>query len=399
MQLANFKEKLIESLIGNVLMFGLNLIFPMVISRIYGVETYGSYVYGITIISIALFMANLGMDVGLLYYIPKTGNRYVTSSFVLNVFTSALAMLIIHLFMPRTLSPYLGLVWLLSAEQLFFSIYRARHHIKSFFLIKSFVGICMTILISYILYLRFGPTELNIVIATYLSAILSTAFYAYQNRSMFGGFELKTEFVFYSLTVILGGVMSLLIAYIDIVMIEAMMTKADVGLYKVATELAQLPSFFLRIVNTVFPPLVSKLYHEGNLPEVRRLYERITRYLFVLSSITILIILLLWKPILSLYGVEYLVAKNVLIYRGIGQLVNASVGSVWYIVLMTGHQKIRLISILASALINITLNYLLIPPMGIDGAALASMASTVFINIIGFFVVKKILDAKVFYII
>jgi O-antigen/teichoic acid export membrane protein len=139
------------------------------------------------------------------------------------------------------------------------------------------------------------------------------------------------------------------------------------------------------------------LYHEGKIEEVKRLYEKITRYLFAISSVIILLIFLFWQPILSLYGPEYLKAKNVLLYRGLGQLVNASVGSVWYIVLMTGHQKIRLISILASAIINIVLNYLLIPTMGIDGAALASMVSTIFINIIGFFVVKHILKSKVYY--
>jgi len=54
---------------------------------------------------------------------------------------------------------------------------------------------------------------------------------------------------------------------------------------------------------------------------------------------------------------------------------------------------------LISAIMNISLNYLLIPVMGIDGAAFASMFSTIFINILGFFVVKKILKSKVYYII
>ena len=145
--------------------------------------------------------------------------------------------------------------------------------------------------------------------------------------------------------------------------------------------------------------MISKLYHEGDVESVKRLYEKITRYLFLVSSVMIGLILIFWEPILGLYGPEYLEAKMVLIYRSIGQLVNASVGSVWYIVIMTGHPKIRFISILVSAIINITLNYLLIPTMGIDGAALASMISTVFINILGFFVVKKILKSKVYYIV
>ncbi|MBI9014319.1 MAG: polysaccharide biosynthesis C-terminal domain-containing protein [Clostridiales bacterium] len=399
MELGKFKDKLIESLFGNLLMFGLNLLLPMVVSRIYGVDIFGSYVYGITIVSMALLLANLGMDVGLLYFIPKTGKKYVSACFIVNICTSAITVLILFLYMPSSISPYLGLVWLLSAEQLFFSIYRARHHIRDFFLIKSLIGIGGVMLISYILFELFGANEINIIIATYITAIFSNIIYMTQSKDMFGKIEMHMEFISYSVTIILGGVMSLLIAYIDIVMIEAMMTKSDVALYKVGTELAQIPSIFLRIVNTVFPPLISKLYHEGKVDEVRRLYEKLTRYLFLVSSMVIICILFFWKPLLGLYGPEYLDAKMVLIYRGIGQLVNASVGSVWYIVLMTGHPKIRFVSILISAVMNITLNYLLIPTMGIDGAALASMVSTVFINILGFFVVKKILKSKVYYII
>lgn len=399
MELSNFKEKLIESLIGNVLMFGLNLVLPLIVTRLYGVEIYGKYVYGITIVSIALFLANLGMDTGLLYFIPKTGKKYVTASFVINIITSAITIIALIIFMPQSVYPYLGLVWLLSAEQLFFSIYRSKHHIKQFFLIKSLLGIGGIIILSYLLYMIFGPRESNIIVSTYCVAIASNILYTMQCKSMFSKFELHIDFVKYSTTIILGGVLSLLINYIDIIMIEAALSKKDVALYKVGTQLAQLPSVFLMIVNTVFPPLVSKLYHEGQIDEVRHLYEKLTRLLFLLSTLVIISILIFWKPILSLYGLEYLEAKMVLIYRGIGQLVNASVGSVWYIVIMTGHQKIRFFAVLLSAAMNILFNLWLIPHLGIDGAALASMISTVFINLLGFFVVKKILNSKVYYII
>lgn len=399
MELGKFKHKLIESTVGNLMMFVLNLMLPLIISRIYGVDLYGKYVYGMTIVSIALFMANLGMDTGLLYFIPKTGKKYVASCFVINIITSILTIILLMMIMPKSVYPYLGLVWLLSAEQLFFSIYRARHHIKDFFMIKSLINIGGIMLLSFVLYKFFGLSESNVIIATYVASLIANIVYMLQCKDMFDGFSMHKEFITYSMTIILGGVLSLLINYIDIVMIEALLNHEDVALYKVGTDLAQMPAIFLTIVNTIFPPLVSKLYHEGNIDEVRKLYEKLTRLLFIISFMVILIIFLFWKQILGLYGVEYLDAKMVLIYRGIGQLVNASVGSVWYIVIMTGHPKIRFVGVLVSAIMNITLNYLLIPVMGIEGAAFASMTSTVFINILGFFIVKRILKSKVYYIV
>ncbi len=399
MELKKFRNKLFESLIGNLLMFVLNLLLPMVLSRIYGVEVYGNYVYGMTIVSISMFVASLGMDTGLLYFIPKTGKKYVSASFLVNIFTSGMVIIILYTTMPAKIHPYFGLIWLLSAEQLFFSIFRARHHIKQFFIIKSILGIGGIILISSLLYIISGSNEINIVLAAYLSALISCFVYFLLCKDMFSSLHMKKEFITYSMAIILGGVMSLLINYIDIVMIEAMLSSKDVALYKVGTDLAQTPSIFLRVVNTVFPPLISKLYHEGKVDEVRKLYEKLTRYLVLVSSIVIIMILVFWKPLLSLYGLEYIDAKMVLIYRSIGQLVNASVGSVWYIVLMTGHPRIRFVGVLISAILNVSLNYLLIPVMGIEGAAFASMCSTVFVNILGFFIVKKILKSKVYYFI
>lgn len=394
-----FKGKLIESFIGNISMFALNLLMPMALTRLYGADIFGSYVYAITIVSISLLLANLGMDMGLLYFIPKTGKKYVSACFAVNGLTSILTMVALYAIMPRSFYPYLGLVWLLSVEQLFFSIYRARQHIREFFAIKACIGVGGLILVSYLLYLTKGAFEANIVMAAYSAAILSNAVYIKQSRDMFGKFEMHKEFIWYSVTIIMGGVMSLLINYIDIVMIEAMMSKVDVAVYKVGAELALIPSMFLTIVNTVFPPVISRLYSEGKVDEVRSMYEKLTRYLFLVSSITIGLIFLFWHPILSLYGPAYLDGRMVLYYRGFGQLINASVGSVWYIVIMTGHPRIRFIASLISAIMNVTLNFLLIPVLGIDGAAIASMASTVFTNILGFFVVKRIIGSKVYYIV
>jgi O-antigen/teichoic acid export membrane protein len=339
------------------------------------------------------------MDVGLLYFIPKNGKKYVSFSFLINLFTSGLTIILLMVIAKNEVRPYLGLVWLMSAEQLFFSIYRARQHIKEFFRIKALVDTLLRMVIFSVLYWIWGPRLGHLILASYLSALVAMVIYFKDHKDMFGKIEMEKEFISYSATIILGGVMSLLINYIDIIMIEAMLDKKSVALYRVGTELALLPSMFLRIVNTVFPPVISKLYHEGKVAEVRQMYEKLTRWLFFISSITIGLILLLWHPILSLYGPEYLEAKMVLIYRAVGQLVNASVGSVWYIVLMTGHPKIRFVGVFLSAVINVSLNYLLIPIAGIDGAALASMVSVIFINLMGYFVVKRILGSKVYYII
>ena len=93
---------------------------------------------------------------------------------------------------------------------------------------------------------------------------------------------------------------------------------------------------------------------------------------------------------MDLYGPEYIIGYKVIVYRAIGQFVNAAVGSVWLMLRMTGKTMYQIYGTIVGAILNIGLNYMLIPTLGIDGAALASMASTIFMNLLGFILVTRI---------
>jgi len=124
--------------------------------------------------------------------------------------------------------------------------------------------------------------------------------------------------------------------------------------------------------------------------------KKSARILALTSGTVIIVMILFRKQILLLCGAEYLQAEYVLIYRGIGQVINASVGSVWYIICMTGRSKTNMLGKILAAILNTVLNFVLIPKMGIAGAALASMITVGFVNILGYSIVKRILDVKVY---
>ena len=88
------------------------------------------------------------------------------------------------------------------------------------------------------------------------------------------------------------------------------------------------------------------------------------------------------KEILSLFGQGYIVAKNALLFLLAAQFFNAVSGPGAIYLNMTGRQK-TLNKILVSALIiNISLNFYLIPTQGINGAATATLVSLIIWNTI-----------------
>ena len=117
------------------------------------------------------------------------------------------------------------------------------------------------------------------------------------------------------------------------------------------------------------------------------------------SSLPILIILLAVPEfILGLFGNEFKTGASALIFLTIAQFINAFTGSVGYILQMTGYQKYYQNVIFLGTIINIVLNYILIPIWGIAGAAIASATSMFFWNLLFTLKVKKILNNYIFYL-
>jgi len=391
MEPGQFKKKLIESLIGNVATMLLNLAFPFVVTTVYGTTNLGAYTYNLSIITIFLFVASLGLSVGLIYFIPRTGNRYVSSTLLINMIMSLLLMAIgMIIFKDQSMRLMLPFLWLLSAEIVFKSLFQTKHQIKEFFYINILAHQGLKITIALILGFFIAPTITNLIIASYVGIIVALIIYIYMNRDMIGPLDFSVAIVKYSLPLSVSNLLYVFMLSIDKIMIGNIESKEAVAIYAVAATFALIPSIFLTVLNTVFPAVISKMYHENKIIELQQIYKRSTHILTLISSITIIIIIILSKPLLSLYGPEYLDGRIVLVFIAIGQLVNASVGSVWFTITLTGHSDWNMYGKLASFVLNITMNIILIPKFGIGGAAFATMSSTSFSNILGFFLVKKI---------
>ena len=65
----------------------------------------------------------------------------------------------------------------------------------------------------------------------------------------------------------------------------------------------------------------------------------------------------------------------------LGQIVSGIAGPAGYLLAMTGNQKILALIVLTTALLNIILNYILIPEYGTNGAAFATLSTIIITNV------------------
>lgn len=391
-----YGPKLFEAFVGNLSTIGINLLFPLVVTKIYGETILGEYTYNASILMMLIFFASLGLSTGLMYYIPREGKKYITSSFVITlVLTSTIVILGLVLSSSKSMDMMLPLLFIYSFEQLFFAIFRARHQIKEYFYTNIIIHNLLKVLLAFLYGYYYRPTIEGLILVSYISGGLALIIYLFKQYDMLSKFVFSLDVIKYSLPLSIGSVLLIIMMQLDKVMLGTIVGKEAVAIYGVAAILATFPSIFLTTLNIIFPPIIAKMYHDGEYVKLKTYYKKSVKYLVLVSGITILIIIFFRKNLLSLYGDLYIEGATALIFISIGQFVNAAVGSVWYIVIMTGHPRINLLGKVSALLINVTLNAVLIPIWGINGASLATMASTSFSNILGFFIVRHILNESV----
>jgi len=392
-----FIIKVIESFFGKGSFVIFSLFFTFTFTRLYGPELFGQYTYAYTVLSLLMILAKAGLDNGLIYFMPKYGNKYVTLSFLISTLFTILIIFVSYFIINDTfLLLMLPLLFFITIEQLFFAIYRSIGKIKEYYFINSFLSILLRVILLTIFYFTLSNQILGIVLAVYISFITSNVIYFYQNQYRFKKIIYDKKYIMYSLSLVLAAMMSVVIDKIDILMIGVILEKKDVGIYQVASQVATTTSIILVIFNTVFAPKISQLYHTGQIEKLKLIYVKSTRILAFLSFVIIFFISIFSKYILLIFGSAFIDGQIVLILRGTGQFINAAVGSVWLMLAMTGKPKLQMYGNLAACIINVVLNYLLIPIYGVNGAAFASMIAVGFVNILGYILVSRQFKIKVY---
>lgn len=189
---------------------------------------------------------------------------------------------------------------------------------------------------------------------------------------------------------IVSSMMVTVFAYTDKIMLKHMMGDTEVGFYSAAIVCSDILSFVFAAIIDSFRPVILGVKEQSEEQfkiNIMRLYCIIT-YLSLAQSIGMTIFAGFIVRII--YGTSYIPAVSALritvwystfSYYG-------SVRNIW--ILAEKKQKYLWIINLSGAVLNVVLNALLIPVWGINGAAVASLFTQFFANVVIGFIIKPI---------
>ena len=183
--------------------------------------------------------------------------------------------------------------------------------------------------------------------------------------------------------------MSFIIGQTGVLILGMHHPTSEVGYYAIAVKLATLTSFFLQAINTMAAPKFSELFHAGKIDELFYVAKKSAKLIFWVTTPILLFLVVLGRPVLLLFGNDFIAAYTAMLVLVLGQFVNTFSGSTSYFMNMTGSQTVFRNIMVFAAVINLALNFALIPRFGINGAAVSATVSIILWNLSVLLFIRK----------
>lgn len=193
-------------------------------------------------------------------------------------------------------------------------------------------------------------------------------------------------------------VFGMLISTIDLFFVQYFCNSEQTGIYSIAVRFSAIVSISLMVINTISAPKFSRLYFENDMVSLQRIVRQSTQFIFLLGLITAILLIIFSPFILNFFGNEFVDGTLALVVLVVGQLINSATGSVGLLLNMSGNQNFLRNSAFASLMIQTLILMILVPKLGLLGAAIGSASASLIWNVSCVIYAKKKLGIRTFYL-
>jgi O-antigen/teichoic acid export membrane protein len=179
----------------------------------------------------------------------------------------------------------------------------------------------------------------------------------------------------------LASVFQVTVLWLNTLLVGALVSLKAAGIYTAATRLLVLGNFALLAVINVVGPQISDLLTRENRDRARVVYQTATSWLMLLTFPVYFILAVFSPLLLRVFGPEFVAGRTALLILSLAMLVSMATGPVDVVLLMGGKSSWNLLNTAVALVLNVALNLLLLPHLGIEGAAIAWAVSIVVNNL------------------
>lgn len=403
-----WKMKLKDELVSNIIWSFLAKVFAMVFyfiadvfyARYLGVDVYAEWVFFFSIANMAFHIGWFGINISSKVHITNSNNREHCFGATLGarIFMSIIILMTIILTAPFLVNkigfpqPYPNLKILLYIMSIMVFFNSLTEFFKHFYIgIQELKKLCTITFIEYFSYCLFticflfiydNPTSIafGYCVAGTIILICNIRITSknYSGQAILQGIkdlQLVNKILKYAIPLVLTSIGSLVLMEMDTFMLGLFGTKQQVSIYSIAKQLV---SKATNVNMAIWTGTVSSLamITKENFNEKKHKFKKVS---FLNNAVSIFICLcfalLGGIAIKIIYGEDYIDASKIL-YLLIPYYFLSCMSSLYANFLdFMGYAKMRALWYILVIIINLTLNYLLIPKYGAVGAAIATIVS------------------------
>jgi len=187
----------------------------------------------------------------------------------------------------------------------------------------------------------------------------------------------------------------LLLSYTDVLVLQQFRSSEEVGVYFAVVKTLALISFIHYAMSATTAHRFAEYHALGDQARLSAYVAHAIKWTFWPSLAATLLLLMLGKPLLWLFGPRFVVGYDIMFIAAIGLVVRAAIGPVERLLNMLGHQYICAAAYALAFLMNVALCVALVPRFGGHGAAAATSISLTFETVLLFAIVRRRLGLHV----
>ena len=186
-----------------------------------------------------------------------------------------------------------------------------------------------------------------------------------------GNVGLAREFWAFSAPRSLAAAFQVTVIYVDLLILGHFRSAAEVGVYAAASRLVTVGTFALQAVRLAIAPHISAMLAREDHGGAEDLYQTATWWLMAISWPLFLLLAVFAPVVLGIFGHGFARGQGALLILALAMLVNLGTGNVSMVLLMSGRSGWNALNEGVALVLNVVLNLVLIPRLGMAGAAIA----------------------------
>tara|TARA_B110000093_G_scaffold174722_1_gene208286 strand:+ start:788 stop:2035 length:1248 start_codon:yes stop_codon:yes gene_type:complete len=385
------------------------------ITRNLGVEQAGQYFFATSIVILFVSICGLGLNNSVLKYVSifytnnnnqmlnAIVNKSVLWSSLFSLFFIFIAGLILNFF-PNLFGEdsshfyfFLISVPSLTIISLISHAIQAKGHIAISMIIAGFIQPVSFLTINLVT----SPQEIGPLAMSYMFSVLFALAFCIIFWVMAGEFSCNINF---DTKILLASCSSLVVfqvfqqfnTVIGQLFLGAWGTNTQIAMFAVSIKVATLTSFIMFAVNRVVAPKFAALFADGDYVGLKIAVNQ-SKKIMLFATLPLISILLVFPDfVLGIFGDEYRASATVLRALAMIQFFAVWVGSVSYLLIMTGQEKAHRNNVIVSTFLSCSAGIIVVPFYPLWGAVMTSGLCVIITAVLSSRVVFKELKINMF---